>query len=139
MNKSWLKPHLHNLSEVSQFLFKSSHIRRLQKQSYKHTQSLYFEGYSSMPMVIFRSWATFSSIIFRASAETCFFHAAHEINAVMKYNEVALSTSSTAISLPLLECPAKITTRKSNRTTRQYATQMTLACVGFLLELLPLL
>ena len=34
VNKSWLKPHLHNFSEVSQFLFKSSHIRRLQKQSY---------------------------------------------------------------------------------------------------------
>ena len=43
----------HILSEVSPFLFKSFHIRRLQKQSFFRI----FERYATLPMVIFRAWA----------------------------------------------------------------------------------
>lgn len=40
-------------SVVSPFLFKSFHIRRLQKQIFFPIPSLYFEGYSTMPMSYF--------------------------------------------------------------------------------------
>ena len=47
------------LSKVSRFLFKSFHIRRLQKQLFiLPYKSLYFERYPTVLMVIFRAWAT---------------------------------------------------------------------------------
>ena len=47
------------LSKVSRFLFKSFHIRRLQKQLFiLPYKSLYFERYPKVLMVIFRAWAT---------------------------------------------------------------------------------
>ena len=45
--------------KVNRFLFKSFHIRRLQKQLFiLPYKSLYFDCYATVLMVIFRAWAT---------------------------------------------------------------------------------
>ena len=71
------KPHrkeeTHNLTEVHQFLVKSFHIRRLQKQLlFLPYSSLYFECYSTVPMVIFWAWASCGLTLFFLGLKSLF-------------------------------------------------------------------